>query len=138
MAAKGGVLGWTCIRAIWAEALLWTGGLARGCPQRRQAYSYLDRVTSVLSASLLPQSHTHHQPVLLPRSEGLVDPLRSTGGASFWALDHPQRLQGLWIVTITGALGGGRPPPVMAPPACLVRTPPVAKLFLSSYMRTSS
>ena len=68
------MLGWACIRAIWAEALLWTGGLARGCPQRRQAYSYSDRVTSVLSVSLLPQSYTHHQPVVLPRSEGLGGP----------------------------------------------------------------
>lgn len=113
--------------------MLWTGGLAQGCSQRRQAYYYLHRVTYVLSVSLLPQSNTHQQPHSCPGVRGWVESLRSTGRDSFWALNHPQRLQGPWIVTIIGTLGSGKPSPVVAPPSLLGQDPSSCKA-ISEFM----
>ena len=70
-----------------------------------------------------------------------MDPLRSTGGGSFWALNHPPRLQGLWIVTIIGALGSGKPPLVTAPPSLLGQDPSSCKAiseFIYVYLIMSS
>lgn len=66
------MLGWTCTRAIWAEALLW--GPGTWLPPKKAGLLLLGQ--SHLYAVCQPpsQSHAHHQPVLLPRNEGLGGP----------------------------------------------------------------